>query len=399
MRPRVAFVVQRAGIDVNGGAEYLCLAVARALSVIWDVEIITTCARDYTTWADHYPPGKQVVDGVTIHRFSVDEPRHRAAFDRLSRKLRPRLKIAPIAEQEAWMKAQGPYSTSLLQCIEARRDDFEMFVFFTYLYATTYFGLPLVAEKAWLVPFAHDEWPIHASMWDRFFLRPAGLLFSTQEERSFLKRRFPAAPMDGPIIGIGIERPVDVQADRFRVRYQVDGPFVLYLGRVDSSKGVDLLLDHMFRFNQVNKSEVSLVLIGRAEKPMPDRRLVRFLGYVDEESKFDALAAADVVVVPSALESLSIVLLEAWSVGRPVLVTSASDVLVGQVRRAQGGLWYGDEAEFVAALSLLRGATGVRLGASGCAFVEREYRWQCVVEQYELVRLANRRLTWDSIGS
>jgi glycosyltransferase involved in cell wall biosynthesis len=95
--------------------------------------------------------------------------------------------------------------------------------------------------------------------------------------------------------------------------------------------------------------------------------------------------------VPSPFESLSIVLLEAWSARRPVLVTSASAVLVGQVRRAQGGLWFADEAEFVAALELLLGPDGERLGASGGAYVEREYRWERIVEQYENVRLASRR--------
>jgi glycosyltransferase involved in cell wall biosynthesis len=385
-RPRVAFVVQRAGTEVNGGAEHYCLALARAMAERWDVEIVTTCARDYGTWADAYPPGVERLNGVTIRRFPVDAPRDREAFDRRSRALRRQLKRTPFAEQEAWMRAQGPYSTLLLDYIAAQRDAFELFVFFTYLYATTYFGLPPVADKAVLVPFAHDEWPIHAALWDPFFRLPAAITFSTPEERAFLQRRFPQAALDGPTIGIGIAPPADPRPERFRERYGIDGPFAVYLGRIDAAKGVDRLLAHFARYKRRQRDDLQLILIGRAERAFPPQPHVRALGFVDEETKFDALAAAEVLIQPSAFESLSIAVLEAWSVGCPVLVTQASDVLVGQVRRAQGGLTFGNEREFVAALARLRGAEGARLGASGRAFVEREYAWPRVVEAYDDLR-------------
>jgi glycosyltransferase involved in cell wall biosynthesis len=385
-RPRVAFVVQRAGSEVNGGAEHYCLALARAMSERWDVEIVTTCARDYGTWADAYAPGIERLDGVTIRRFPVDAPRNRETFERLSRALRARLRRASLAEQEAWMKAQGPYSTPLLDHIATRRDDFELFVFFTYLYATTYFGLPPVAEKAVLVPFAHDEWPIHASIWEAFFRLPAAFAFSTPEERAFLKRRFPQAELAGPTIGIGIAAPAGLRPQRFRERYGIDGPFALYVGRIDAVKGIDRLLADFARYKRHHPGDLQLVLIGRAETPFAPRPHVRALGFLDEESKYDALAAADVLIQPSPLESLSIVVLEAWSTGRPVLVTGASDVLVGHVRRAQGGLCYGDQAEFVAALALLLGPAGNRLGAAGRAYVEREYAWPRVIAAYEQLR-------------
>jgi glycosyltransferase involved in cell wall biosynthesis len=356
------------------------------MSARWDVEILTTCAREYGTWADAYPPGLETLDGVAIRRFPVDAPRDPAAFDRRSRALRRRLRTAPLAEQEDWMRAQGPYSTPLLNEITARRDAFEVFVFFTYLYATTYFGLPPVAHKAVLVPFAHDEWPIHASMWDAFFERPAAFAFSTPEERAFLTARFPRAPLTGPTIGIGIDPPADAQPERFRERYGIAGPFALYVGRIDAAKGVDRLLKHVARYERVHPGDLELVLIGRAERPLRPQRRVRALGFVDEETKRDALAAADVVILPSAYESLSLVALEAWSAGRPVLATSQSAVLVGQVSRAQGGLCYANEAEFVSALTQLRGPLGNRLGKSGQTFVANNYTWPRVIEAYENLR-------------
>jgi glycosyltransferase involved in cell wall biosynthesis len=384
-RPRVAFVVQRAGIEVNGGAEYLCLAVARRMAAVWDLDIITTRARDYVTWEDYYPEGVEVMDGVTIRRFGVDETRSTTIFDRLSQRLLPRLQDSSLGEQEEWMRAQGPYSTSLLRYIEDYREKYDVFIFFTYLYATTYFGLPLVADKAVLVPFAHDEWPIHAPFWQEFFSRPSCFVFSTPEERGFLRQRFPAANLEGPTIGIGIDMPTDVRPDRFRRRYGIDNPYALYLGRIDPSKGCERLIDAFIRYKQLHQDDLILVLVGRAAMPIPVLPFVRAVGFVDEETKMDALAAAEVVVMPSALESLSIVLLESWSVRRPVLVSGASDVLVGQTMRADGGLWYDDDAEFVAALHMLRGDLGRELGESGFAFVDREYRWERIIELYRNV--------------
>jgi glycosyltransferase involved in cell wall biosynthesis len=386
-KPRIAFVVQRAGIDVNGGAEHHCLAVARHLATIWDVEIITTCARDYGTWADYYAPGIEYVDGVAIRRFAVDRPRDPRAFDRLSRRLRAHLRAATTAQAEEWMRAQGPYSTGLFDYLRASAGEFERFFFFTYLYASTYFGLPEVAEKAWLLPLAHDEWMIQLPFWDEFFQRPAGFIFNTPEERDFLKRRFPAARIEGPVVGVGVDLPGNVQPERFRRRYGIEGPFILYLGRIDEAKGVDRLLSQFARYKRFHDDELQLVLIGRAERPLRRRPFVRAIGFVDEETKFDALAAAGALVMPSTLESLSIVLLEAWSVGRPVLVNGASDVLVAQTKRAGGGLSYASAAEFDATLERLLGSEGDELGTAGRLFTEREYRWERIVEHYEAVRL------------
>jgi glycosyltransferase involved in cell wall biosynthesis len=383
IRPRVAFVVQRAGAEVNGGAEYLCLAVARAMSAVWDVEIVTTCARDYTTWQDHYPPGVDDIDGVRVRRFPVDKPRATAVFDKLSRRVLDPLNPPSPRDLDDWMKAQGPYSTPLLRYLEAQHDDVDLFVFFTYLYATTYFGLPLVRDKAVLVPFAHDEWTIRLPLFERLFALPAGFVFSTPEERTFLRGRFPGLPLDGPVVGIGIEPPADVRPERFRERTGVDGPFLLYLGRIDRSKGCERLFDDFAQYRTWFDDDLTLVLAGRAAMDIPEMPGVRALGFVDEATKFDAIAAAEAVVMPSSLESLSIVLLEAWSLSRPVLVTAASDVLVGQTRRANGGLWYEDAAEFAAAAQLLRGPEGAALGACGRAFVEERYRWGAVTAAYE----------------
>lgn len=386
---RVAFVVQRYGAEVNGGAETLCRMVAERMAPHWEVDVLTTRALDYVTWADHFPEGVDSVNGVTVRRFPVARTRDVAAFDQLSRELcaaeRP-----GIEAQEEWMRAQGPWSPALLDYISDSRDRYDLFVFFGYLYATSYFGMALARGKAVLVPFAHDEWPIHFSMWDARFSEPSLFVFSAPEEKEFLQRRFPHVRFAGPTIGVAVERPAVVDPRRFRERHGLADDFVLYVGRVDPSKGCGLLFEHFVRHVAQTGDTTKLVTIGRAVMEIPSHPQIVPLGFVPEETKWDAMAACDVLIMPSPYESLSIVLLEAWSVGKPVLVNEQSEVLRGQVGRSNGGLVFSSFEEFSAALRLLRttGAAGV-LGRQGWEYVEAHYRWDVIEKAYlELGSLA-----------
>lgn len=385
MKPKIAFVVQRCGAEVNGGAEYACLSVAQRLAERWDVEIVTTCALDYQTWSDHYPAGVERLGAVTIRRFPVDYPRDPPRFDALSAGIVARGKRASAHEQDAWMRAQGPYSTALLEYVAAHRTDFEAWFFFTYLYATSYFGLPLVADRAYLVPFAHDEWPIHLPMWDDFFARPRAVVFSTEEERAFLAERFGAALRGGPTIGIGVEPDPALDAAAFRARRALHDPFLLYVGRVDVAKGCDRLFEDFLALKRRAPGPLRLVLIGRASMPIPPDPDVVALGFVSEAEKWSALAACRALVMPSNFESLSIVLLEAWSVRRPVIVNADNAVLVGQTRRANGGVAYRSALEFALAAEALGGELGDVLGLAASRFVEARYAWPRIADAYAAV--------------
>ncbi|MDQ1335396.1 MAG: hypothetical protein QG552_2346 [Thermodesulfobacteriota bacterium] len=380
---KVAFVVQRCGLEVNGGSESLCLQVAQHMSRYWDTEILTTCALDnYMTWENQYTPGIEEVEGTRIRRFTVDRPRIVDDFNRLSDTIRGRLSEASLAEQEEWMRAQGPMSSDLINFIRKHTDDYDAFIFFTYLYATTYFLLPLVQEKAFLVPAGHDEWPIYLSMWNAFFEMPKGFMFLTPEEKAFLQNRFPRANMEGPISGIGIDMPRGGDPERFRRTYGIRAPFLLYMGRIDPSKGCDELFRFFVDWRRMGGSPVKLLLLGKPAMPVPEHPDILALGYVDEQTKLDALAACDWMVNPSPYESLSIVLLEAWSMGRPVLVTEKAQVLVGQCRRANGGLWYMDWEEFVYILNHSGKEKRSALGEQGRHFVVENYSWDEIIDKY-----------------
>ena len=389
MTKRVAFVVQRCGLEVNGGAELLCRLIAQQMALRCPTEVLTTCAVDYVTWANHYPPGEERLGELVIRRFPVAKPRDIDAFNRISGAVNPRMGSLSLAEEEAWMKEQGPWSPELFDYLKAHHGDYDAFFFFTYLYASTYYGLPLVADKAVLVPTAHDEWPIYFGMFDKIFALPQAYVFQTPEELEFLGRRFPTARLNGPILGVAVDPPARTDPEAFRRTYSIDKPFILYAGRIDGNKGVGQLVADYQAYRRVSgDSETELVLVGKRAMEIPDLPGVRVLGFVPEQDKWDAIAASEVVLMPSAYESLSIACLEAWSLGKPVLVNAKSEVLVGQSRRSQGGLWYQDPDEFCAALECILREPEVKraLGAQGRQFVETNYRWPLIMDAYcELV--------------
>lgn len=361
----------------------------------WDVEILTTRALNYTTWADWYPEGIERIGGVPVRRFSVDQPRDPIEFDRLSGNIHANGTSASVQDQEAWMRSQGPLSSDLLQFIEENEDVYDWFLFFGYLYATTYFGLPQARDKAWLAPLGHDEWPIHLTMWDALFAQARGFVFQTEEEKQFLQRRFANLRLAGPVIGIGISEQEPIETTSFRTKYDLPDQFLLYVGRIEAAKGCEQLFEFFLRLRHEGGEKWKLVLIGQEIMSVPFDDGIIHLGFVDEAEKWQAMAACDWLVVPSPHESLSIALLECWSVGRPALVNGSSEVLVGHCRRANGGLWYNTYQEWRAALLQLDGATKTALGLQGKQYVEHNYSWDRVEAAFLKLFPSSERGTHD----
>jgi glycosyltransferase involved in cell wall biosynthesis len=381
---KIALIVQRCGKEVNGGAEAHCLSLARELRKCADVEILTTCARDYISWADYYVPGLTRIDGVPVRRFRVDRPRQRLRFDRFSEKLLERWRNGRLkqSDQLAWMRRQGPRCSRLTRFIRCHGNDYDYFIFFTYLYATTFDNLPLVAHKAWLVPTAHDEWQIYLPIFRQVFSRPRGFFFNTTVERDFLRRLFPDLELPGPIIGAGVDEPTGrPDPSAFRERTGIIEPFLLYLGRIDENKGCGKLFEWFLQLRAEEREPRKLVLCGKAEMPVPEHPDIIALGFVDPETKWQAIAACDWLLNFSPFESLSFVLLEAWSLARPTLVTDACAVLVEQTRRSGGGLAVQDFPAFRNALAEISATERDRLGRSGQAFLRSHYTWDRVIAQ------------------
>jgi glycosyltransferase involved in cell wall biosynthesis len=379
---RVAFVVQRCGKEVNGSAEVLCLQVAQRMAHYWDVEILTTCALDCIAWGNHYPPGIEQLGAIRINRFDVAMSRDMDAPNRLSDALVAD-PSASIACQEDWMRMQGPWSPALFDFIEANAETYDAFVFFGYHSAQTYFGLAAVANKAVLVPLAHDEWTFHLGLWNEFFKLPAGVIFNSPEERELVRARFPDVPLEGPVLGMAIERPADIDPARFRVACALPDGYLLYAGRIDRSQGCEEMFEFFARHVEATGDPRKLVLLGKPVMDIPRHPQILSLGFVDDATKWDALAGCDLLVMPSHHESLSMVLLEAWSAARPVLVNGRCAILKGQCRRANGGVWYETREEFSAAVRVLgRGLSSHALGRQGHAYVHQNCQWPRIEAGY-----------------
>jgi glycosyltransferase involved in cell wall biosynthesis len=126
------------------------------------------------------------------------------------------------------------------------------------------------------------------------------------------------------------------------------------------------------------------VLIGTPAMPIPPHPRIRHLGFVSDQDKFDVLAAADALVMPSYFESLSMVALEAWALGRPVLANGRCDVLQGQCLRSNAGLYYENAGDFAAALDRLLSDGGLAeaMGRNGRDYFARHYSWPVIEQKY-----------------
>jgi len=382
-RLRLAFVVQRYGPEIDGGAEYECRRVAEVLAPHHDVEVLTTCARDYLTWRNVYPPGVETVNGVRVRRFPVNRPRRVRAFGRYA----DWLYATPhtFFDEAEWVRRQGPLCPALVEWIRAHVDDHDGFLFYTYLYLPTTLGLPLVAHKAVLVPTAHDERPIYLDLFRSLFRIPRGLIFQVEEERAFVEKRFCTTHLPSAVIGAGIDPVTDADAARFRRQHGVQGPYFLYIGRVDVEKGCRALVEAFVEWRDRAAEPATLVLMGTVALKLPRHPVVRALGFRPDREKHDAIAGATALVMPSPHESFSFVILEAWSQGTPVLATARSPVLRGHVERSGAGLLYDrTPGDFGVSAGTLLGDETLRktLGERGRAYVEARYRWPGITRQY-----------------
>ena len=385
-RLRVAFVVQRYGLEVNGGSEALCRMIAERMAPFHNVEVLTTRAVDYVTWQDEYPEGTENVNGIRVRRFGVDHPRDQQQFDAISGVVFGGSHTP--ADEVEWMKKQGPYSSRLLAYLEANRETYDVFVFFTYLYCTTYFGLPLVKDRAVLVSTCHDEPPIYLGIYDGLFRQVRQLIYLTPEERAFAQRRFYDCNLAGEVIGIGVDPvaglPPDPEWESIRERLG-DSDFILYVGRIDESKGCRSLIEYFTKYvKDTGQPRLKLVMVGKAVMPVPDHPQLIATGFVSETTKFHAIQASRFMVAPSPYESLCISILESWLLKRPVLCNGDCGVLRGQCQRSNGGLWYTGYEEFREATKLLledREFAGV-LGEQGYEFVQRNCIWSRVDRKY-----------------
>jgi len=379
---KIAIVVQRYGAEINGGAELHARYVAERLARHATVEVITTCAKDYITWKNEWPEGEETVNKIKVRRFPVSRPRDTGDFGRKSAHVFDH--THSIADELAWLDSEGPRSPALIRHLQSVEKDFDFFLFFSARYYHAVHGARVVPNKAVLVPTAERDPAVGLSLIGASFRSARALMYNSLEERNLIHGVSGNQSVPGVVVGVGSAIPDRTQPWRFRKKYNVKRPFAIYIGRIDENKGCPELFNHFINYAANYPRGLDLVLLGNAVIPVPKHPRIRSLGFVSDEDKFDALAASDLLIMPSPYESLSMVALEAWAMAKPVLVNGACDVLKGQTLRANGGLAYENYEEFAECLYCLEatGPIGAILGRQGREFFTRHYAWPVIEKKY-----------------
>ena len=375
---RLAFVIQRYGLEVNGGAELHCRWLAERLARRHHVEVFATRALDYLEWKNHYPEGTEVVHGIPVHRHTVKRTRNARAFASLSNLCFHESHTRE--EEEQWVRENGPFSPALVKAVARSRERFDRILFYCFRYYHSYHGLPPVRERAILVPTAEEDPAVHLGIMKPFFGLPRGIVYLTPEEQALVEDASGNRGLPSVVIGSGLNLPEPDPALDFRRQHGLTRPFLLYVGRIDKNKGCVTLFAYFRKFREETGAEVDLVLAGRSVVKIPDDPHVRHVGFISEQEKVAALGQCALLVMPSPYESLSVVTLEAWKLGVPVLANARCKVLAGQCLRSNGGLFYHGYAEFAEGLRLLleRPELARDLGRQGQDYVEREYAWETI---------------------
>jgi glycosyltransferase involved in cell wall biosynthesis len=379
---KLAVVVQRYGADINGGAELHARYVAERLSRHVPVEVITTCARDYVTWKNELAPGVEQVHGVTVRRFPVARERRPHDFGR--RSLRVFEHTHSIADELAWLDSEGPASPALVRYVEDHAADFDFVLLFSARYYHAWHLSRRLPHKAVIVPTAERDPAIALSIFGPVFRGVRALMYNSPEERAMINAASDNTGVPGVVVGVGSDVPERTDPERFRRKFRMNRPFAIYIGRIDDNKGCGELFAHFRRYAAAFPRGMDLVLIGSAIIDVPKHPRLHHLGFLDDRDKFDGLAAADLLIMPSYYESLSMVALEAWALGKPVLANGRCDVLKGQCIRSNAGLYYESYEEFVEALYSLEsnGPLNARLGRNGREFFRQHYAWPVIERKY-----------------
>lgn len=379
---KIAFVVQRYGLEISGGAELHCRWIAEHLKKYHPVEVLTTTAFDYITWKSRYPEGEDIVNGIPVRRFSVAKTRDPVKFGRIQNFI---LENEHSEEEELrWLEEEGPFSPSLLQYLEDHEDDYDCFIFFSYRYYHSYWGITAIPHKSILVPTAEYDPIIHLNIFKDLFRKPQAIIYNSVEERKMIHSLSNNEHILSDVVGVGTEIPSKFSGQKFRRDHRIDGDFIVYIGRIDENKGCHELFDFFLRFKKEMDSDVKLVLIGSTILKIPSHPDISHLGFLSDEEKFSALDGALLLIMPSFYESLSMVTLEAWALEKPVLANSRCQVLKGQCLRSNGGLFYENYEEFEEALSLLLSLPRLRkaMGSNGREYFRRHYTWETIEKKY-----------------
>ena len=384
MAERLGFVIPWYGRDISGGAEAECRATALALARHGvEVEILTTCALDHASdWVNYHPEGVTEEEGLTVRRFKV-RARHAARYWQLNTRLLMGGALSRLEEEE--FIRESIHSDDLYAFLGAERDRY-WYCFIPYLFGTTLEGALVAPERSLLIPCLHDGPYAYLRRLREILARLRAVLFHTPAELALARRLAGDGGGAFYLVGEGVNTAITGIAERFRRKYRIGNPFVISVGRKAKEKNTPLLVEYFARYQFTHPgSPLRLLLVGGGYVKIPIRLFgVLDLHYLPTQDMYDACAAAVALCQPSLRESFSLVLMEAWLCGAPVLVHADCPVTVEHCLASNGGLAFADYFEFAEAVELLLAdpALRPRLAANGRRYVLERYHWDVVTANF-----------------
>ncbi|MBQ8350277.1 MAG: glycosyltransferase family 4 protein [Ruminococcus sp.] len=389
---KIGFVIPWYADGIPGGAEMELREVAGHLhSAGVRLEILTTCVKEFgSDWSvNYYKDGDDsTANGITIKRFKVKK-RDTEAFDAVNAKLMRKAPVSP--EEEDIFLSEMVNSPDLYKYISEHGDDYSLFVFIPYMFGTTYNGAKIFPEKSVLIPCFHDEGYAYMKRFKELFPKTAGMIFNARPEAELAQRLygFEESGTKTIVMGIGMDTGIIPDPAAFREKFKINERFILYAGRKDEGKNVHTLVKYYSEYIKRHETDLRLVLIGGGEIELPPAlvksgRIVD-LGFVDRQDKYNAQGAAEFLCQPSMNESFSLVIMESWLCGRPVLVHENCPVTRNFVSESNGGLYFGNYFEFegCADYILNHKNTAWLMGSNGKNYVKKNFDWDVIVDKYK----------------
>ncbi len=383
---KIGFVTPWFGMDISGGAEAeLRELVLHLKDTALEFEILTTCVRSFNSnWNENYhKEGVSVENGIVIRRFRADQ-RDGAAFDSINWKLMRNISIT--REEEEVFIHEMVNSSELYSFMHDNEEEYGIFVFIPYMFGTTYYGVKVNPSKAVLIPCFHNESYFHMNIFRELYSRVAGIVYNAKPEMELTERTYDLQGVRQIVMGIGMDTDISGDARRFREKYRMERPFMIYAGRKDAGKNVDLLLRYFSEYHKRQRSDLELVLIGggKIDIPLDIADNVHDLGFVDRQDKYDVYTAAELLCQPSHNESFSLVIMESWLCGKPVLVHDTCAVTKNFAIESNGGLYFKDYFEFEGTLDYILSNRSVAevMGGNGRKYVEKNFSWNKIIDRY-----------------
>lgn len=384
---KVGFVTPWYGENIPGGAEMALRGISRHLMEAGvDVEILTTCVKDFNSdWnVNYHKAGCSDSQGMPVRRFKVRK-RNQSVFDSVNGKLMRGMSISETEEQLFIQEMVN--STDLTRYIREHKEEYDIFVYIPYMFGTTYYGILECPEKSVMIPCFHDEAYVYLKIFRELYSRVGGMAFNALPEQELTRRVYDTDHVIQSVPGLGLDTDIAGDEDRFREKYKIQDPYILYAGRKDKGKNVHTLVVYYSEYlTRHPDSDLKLVLIGGGKIELPEgvEDNIYDLGFVDIQDKYDAYAGAAFLCQPSHNESFSFVIMESWLCHRPVLVSDACEVTKRFAQITNGGLYFKDYFEFEGCTDyyLNHPDEAHIMGEQGRRFVLDNFTWDEVVRKY-----------------